>query len=547
MIVTALASVSLVVAALAGPSLHDRIDQYISAGHAGPFASASADAEFLRRATLDLAGTLPTVAEARTFLADSSPTKRAALIDRLLAGPGYTRRMAHVFDVTLMERRPDGKVARAAWEDYLRAAFAANKPYDQLVREILAGDGADPATRAAAKFYLDREMEPNLVVRDIARVFLGRNLQCAQCHDHPLIDDYKQADFYGLLAFVNRSFLFPDAKAATAVVAEKAEGDVTFVSVFDPKKVTKATGPKLPGGKVVDEPKMDKGKEYKVAPAKDVRPVPAYSRRAELAKRITAPDNPAFARTAANRVWAALLGRGIVHPLDLDHPDNPPSHPELLDMLGKEFAAHGYEVKWLVREIALSATYQRSSEPPAGAEIPADRFAIAALKPLTAEQLGYALVQATGVADADRTAAAEATVAARLAGLGAVVRPVVPTHVSENVVEAKLAGRAAPFRGVYGGRAGTPDDGTAPTLDQTLFVKHGATVRGLVAAQVGAVAKLSDPNAMADELFLAALTRLPTADERADAAAVLSGPDKAAAVGEVLWALVASAEFRFNH
>jgi hypothetical protein len=541
-----IAALTAVVALAPAPTpLHETIDRLVAAGHAGPFAPPAADAEFLRRATLDLAGTLPSVAEARGFPADPSPAKRQTLIDRLLAGPGYARRMTHVFDVTLMERRPDGKVARAAWEDYLRAAFAANKPYDQLVREILAGDGADPATRAAAKFYLDREMDPTLVVRDVSRVFLGKNLQCAQCHDHPQIDDYKQADFYGLLAFVNRSFLFPDAKAATAVVAEKADGDVTFVSVFDPKKVTKATGPKLPGGKAVDEPKMDKGKEYKVAPAKDVRPVPAYSRRAELAKRITAPDNPAFARTAANRVWAALMGRGLVHPLDLDHSDNPPSHPELLDLLAAEFVAHGYDVKYLVREIALSQTYQRSSEPPAGADVPADRFAVAALKPLSAEQLGYALVQATGTADVDRAAAAEATVAARLAGLGAAVRPVVPGDPAEAAVEARLAARVAPFRSAYGGRAGTPDDGTAPTLDQTLFVKHGGTVRGLVAHR--AAAKPTDPGATADELFLAALTRLPTADERADAAAALAGPDKAAAVGEVLWALVASAEFRFNH
>src|SRR5207247_1645348 len=151
----------------------------------------ASDAEFLRRVYLDLAGTIPTADEARAFLADTDPSKREKLIDRLLASPAYARRMAQHFDVVLMERRPDSKVPRAAWEEYLRTAFAENRPYDALAREILSADGVDAKTRPAAKFYLDRGFEPNLVTRDISRVFLGRNLQCAQCHDHPLIDAFK--------------------------------------------------------------------------------------------------------------------------------------------------------------------------------------------------------------------------------------------------------------------------------------------------------------------------------------------------------------------
>src|SRR5262249_32654456 len=154
------------------------------------------------------------------------------------------------------------------------------------------------------KFFLDRDMEPHLVTKDIGRIFLGRNMQCAQCHDHPVIDDYKQNDYYGIQAFLNRSFLFPNANAANAVIAEKAEGDTNFMSVFDKNKKLNSTLPHMPGGKPVEEPKAEKGKEYKVAPAKDVKPVPTYSRRELLADAVTSEENKWFARNAANRIWA---------------------------------------------------------------------------------------------------------------------------------------------------------------------------------------------------------------------------------------------------
>jgi len=535
----AVASVVVVLALSAGgfaaEPLHARIDALIAAGHpnyAKEAAPVAGDAEFVRRIYLDLAGTIPSAAEARAFLDDTSPGKRATLIDALLAAPGYARRMAQVFDVVLMERRPDAKVPRAAWDDYLRTTFAKNTPYDVFVRELLSADGTDPKTRPAAKFFLDRNLEPNLVTRDLGRVFLGRNLTCAQCHDHPHVGDYKQADYYGLLAFVNRSFLFPNATAATAVIAEKADGDVTFVSVFDKTKAVGATGPRMPGAKPLDEPKFDKGKEYTTAPAKDVKPVPAYSRRARLAAAVTSPDNPAFARTAANRLWAQLLGRGLVNPVENDHPGNPPSHPELLDLLTKEFAASQYDVKWLVREIVLSRTYQRASEVPAAlADVPADRYLVANLKPLSPEQFAYAAAEATGETGLARTAlAAKATDAA---------------------LDAKLAPVVAAFRGVFAGRPGEPEDGLTTTLDQTLFLKNGGVVRALTVAKAGnladRLAKLPD-DAAADALFLAVLTRPATADEKADVAAAVKGAaTRPAAFGELVWALMASGEFRFNH
>ncbi|MFO0822128.1 MAG: DUF1553 domain-containing protein [Gemmataceae bacterium] len=505
---------TLVAAEDARNPLPARIDQLIAAGypdyakHAAPLA---ADAEFVRRVYLDLTGTIPTADETRKFLADASPGKRATLINSLLNSPGYVRRMVWFLDVTFMERRTDTKVPRAAWEAYLQTAVSANRPYNLLVRDLLSNDGAEPKSRAAAKFFLDREMEPNLVTRDLARIFLGRNLTCAQCHDHPSVNDYKQAEYYGIQAFVGRTFLFPNAKDPAAVLAEKADGDVTFVSVFDKAKKQYTITPKMPGMKPAPEEKPDKGKEYKVAPAKDVRPVPTFSRRAMLAAAMTARENPAFARNAVNRIWAMLLGRGLVNAIDWDHSDNPPSHPALLDLLASEFLAHDYDVKWLVRQIALTQTYQRSSEMPASlTDIPEDRYLVANLKQLSPEQLAFAISQAGG--------------------------------------QPNGSGALGTFRNLFGARPGEPQDAPTATLDQTLFLKYGGTVRSLLAGRAAMLAKSPTDDAIAEDLFLSVLSRLPTAEEKREVAEALkASKDRNTTLAELTWALAASAEFRFNH
>lgn len=510
-----------------GEPLHVQIDKFIAAGQAGfekQLAGQATDAEFLRRVYLDLAGTIPSADEARAFLADADANKREKLIDKLLASPGYARRMAQYYDVVLMERRGDAKVPRAAWEAYLTTVFQENWPYNDFVREVLSADGVDPKTRPAAKFYLDRDFEPNLVTKDIGRVFLGRNLQCAQCHDHPLIDAYKQSEYFGIFAFLNRSFLFPNPGDAKAVLAEKADGEVNFVSVFDKAKQQKTTLPRVMTGKAFDEPKMEKGTEYKVKPAANVRPVPQYSRREKLAAAMTSTDNPYFARAGANRLWAFMLGRGIVNPVELDHDANPPSHPQLLDLLAKEFASHRFNVKWLLREIALSKAYQRSSELPAGvSEPPPERYLVGLLKPLSAEQLAYATAQATGPISKDSVMTTPSPGAAT----------VLPT-----------------FRNMFGGQPGVPDTGATTNLDQTLFLKFNGTIRNMVAGSgfTGRLAKLTDANLLADELFLTVYSRLPTADEKKDVTdALQKASDRTTAINELVWALLASAEFRFNH
>jgi hypothetical protein len=519
----------------AAEPLHERIDQLIAAGHpdfAHLAAPPASDAEFLRRVYLDLSGSIPTAAAARAFLDDHSANKRQQVIDRLLGSPEYARHMQQVFDVLLMERRRDQFVPRAAWQEYLRASFAADKPYDQLAREILSADGTDPRLRPAAKFFLDRQAEPHQLTRDIGRLFLGMNLQCAQCHDHPLVNSYLQSHYYGLYAFVSRTFVF---RKGPAILAEKADGEVTFQSVFDATKLTKSTGPRVPDGPVVKEPHYLRGQEYAVAPASGGRPVPKFSRRAQLSLQVVSPANARFRRNIANRLWALMMGRGLVHPLDYDHPANPPSHPKLLTLLADEFATMKYEVRSFLRELAMTQTYQRSSELPRGVkDVPPECFAVANLKPLSPEQLAWGLMQATGLTE--------------------VTRHRLGKQLREETLYRALAGNVTPFAIRFGNRPGQAESGDfQATLEQTLFLTNGPVLRGWLAPQAGNLTfrlfALKDPAAVADEMYLSVLTRRPSAEESREVAAYLQGRtrDRTAALQEMAWALVASAEFRFNH
>jgi hypothetical protein len=517
-------------------SLHQQIDQQIQStpDYTKNASRLASDAEFLRRVTLDLTGTIPSSSDAKAFLNDKTPDKRTKLIDRLLASPEYARYMQMVFDIWLMDRRRDVRVGRPEWENFLRTAFQENKPYDQFVRELLSSDGSDSKTRAQAKFFLDRDSEPNLVTKDLGRLFLGKNLQCAQCHDHPNIGDYYQADYYGIQAFLNRTFLYPDVNAPTAVLAEKAEGEVNFSSVFDKKKLVHNTEPKLPGLKQIKDPKFDKGKEYKVAPAKNVKPVPVYSRREQLANAMTSPENEAFRRTAANRFWALMFGRGLVEPLDLDHSNNPPSHPELLKILTKAFAEKKFDVKWYLKEIALSQSYQRSSEVPSQVQdVDATQYWVAPLKPLNGEQFAFAILQATGFTDS--------------------VRLTLGKDPTEEKVFAQLTGKhsaiARKFASLPGQQQGTDLDAT---IDQTLFLKNSSVIRDPISPRKGSLLErllpMKDDGAIAEEMFLSILTRLPSDEEKKVIVESLKqSKNRTETLTEEIWAILASTEFRFNH
>lgn len=575
--------------------LHRQIDQWVAKAAKGPLAPRASDEEFLRRVYLDLTGSIPTAAEARAFLAECASERgagslrpgiggkgsgnrlqgsgaggqgpgsgakgamtprpnphsyqsRARLIDRLLASPHYARRMEEALTVALLERRTGNAVPAVEWSRYLRESFAANKPWDQLVRELVAADTSDPRVRPALRFFVDgRQGDPHRMTQDVARLFLGMNLGCAQCHDHPTVNDYKQAHYFGLYAYLGQSKLHKVAKTNETLLAEGAPtGKVEFASVFTPDAKL-ATGPRLLGGMELAVPTFEKGQEFAEPPRDGLPGVPKFRARQILAKDLTASANRAFVRTSVNRFWFLMLGRGLVHPLDMDHSGNPPSHPELLDLLTREFATSGLDVKRLLREIALSETYQRSSRAPRGvavATVPPQSYRLGLLKPLSAEQMAWSVMQATGT-------------------LPEVVKAAVPEKsrfiykdYSNGLLSeppANLPDTMELFAAVFGNPPGEPEVEFQPSMSHSLFLMNEKLVLRWLEPRGGNLVdrlqKLADPAALAEELYLSVLTRRPTAEESAEVATYLEkhAVRRAQALGELAWALLASAEFRLNH
>ncbi|MCH7686304.1 MAG: DUF1553 domain-containing protein, partial [Planctomycetes bacterium] len=313
-----------------------------------------------------------------------------------------------------------------------------------------------------------------------------------------------------------------------------------FAPPEEKKKGNKSTKPKLFVGPVVAEPVFKKGDAYKVKPAKDVRPIPKFSRRALLPESMTSPENRRFARTAVNRLWEMMMGRGLVHPVDFDHNGNPPSHPELLDVLTDEFISHRYDIKWFLRELTLSKTYQRSSRVVPGEgqseAIPTESFAQAVLKPLTPAQFCWAVLQAVGETDVQRHALNET--------------------LTEEALHNRLVEHENRFVGLFGGQPGNPPREFQSTLNQVLFLSNSPELLNLLKPKQGNLSDrlgklpIDNPQAVAAELFLSVLTRPPTSEETQEIAEYLEGlnaESRTAALSELIWALVASSEFRFNH
>ena len=307
-------------------SLHVQIDRLLESERIGPEIPTASDAEFLRRVSLDLTGMPPTPEELRGFLADKDPKKKLKAVDRLLASPLFARHWAATLDVMLMERLPNQQVPADKWEAFLLDASRRNRPFNELVAELLKSDGGDMKHREPSRFYLDRESEPNRITRDVGRIFFGVDLQCAQCHNHPLVSDYRQSDYQGLLAFFNpgSELVKMEGNKKTTFFAEKAGRDVPFDSVFV-KDDHHLTGPRVPGGTELDEPAFPPGDEYKVKPVGDTLPVPKHSRRAMLASIVSEGEHRAFNENVANRLWALMMGRGLVHPVR-PPPSGQPAH-----------------------------------------------------------------------------------------------------------------------------------------------------------------------------------------------------------------------------
>ena len=345
--------------------LHLRIDRMLDSQIDHPVAATATDADFLRRVTLDLTGMPPSVEEFNAFLADRTADKREKAVDRLLESPLFSRHLATTLDVMLMERRPATSVTEPEWQAYLLQACRENRPLNEVFRAILKADGNDAATRPAVRFYLDRGSDPNLITRDVGRIVFGRDMQCAQCHNHRLISDYQQSDYHGLLAFFASSsaLTLKEGAKEKIVFAENAGKDLTFDSVFV-KNDKHMTGPRIPGEPALTEPVFAAGDEYQVRPADNVMPIPRFVRRGQLADHVATGRNRAFNENVANRLWAMMMGRGLVHPVDLHHPENPPIHPELMNMIANELVEMKFNAKSFIREMALTKAYGRSLDFP---------------------------------------------------------------------------------------------------------------------------------------------------------------------------------------
>ena len=519
------------------------IDRALAAKAGGPAAARTPDAEFLRRIWIDLAGTIPTSDQARAFLDDKDPAKREKLVDRLLASPDFARRMEQAVTVMFLERRGGQNVADAQWSEYLRKAFAANEPWEKIVRTMLGVDGREAETRPAMKFLADGAgADQHRMTNDVSRLLLGRNLLCAQCHDHPLIREYKQSEYMGLFAYLSQTKVQPDPKSKKPIMVESAaKGKSEYSSVFSPGKKNQ-TGPRLIGQEEVEIPTFEKGKEYEVAPTKDNPGVPKFRPRELLAEALV--THARFSRNSVNRFWFLLMGRGLIHPLDLDHAGNPPSHPELLDALEKDFRETGYDVRRLVRKIVLTEAYQRSSRAAEGAVPPPSSYRVALMRPLSAEQLAWALMRATGTLEsiigAPIPEASKFNLKNYLNGKGEG-----PTNLHDVL---KF------FADIFGNAPGDPEVDFQPSMTHALFLMNERLVLDWLKPRAGnlveRLSKLEAPEAVADELYLSVLTRRPLPEERAEVAAYLAkgGKDRrGAALGELAWALLASAEFRLNH
>ena len=498
-----------------------QIDQFIveRAKQAGqPLSPLTSDAEFLRRVFLDFAGRIPTVAEARAFLADSSPKRREQLIDRLIDGPEYGSAMATAMHIALMERLGDHPL----WTKYLTTSFAENRPWNQIVREILWQPPDDEKTAGAA-FFLAKRLEKigqnpvdySGLTRDVGRLFLGKNLGCAECHDHLFIDDYKQAHFQGLHAFFKNSYL---VNLNPPQVGEKPTTQKsTFASVFT--KIEMMTGPALPGGIMLDVPNFKPGDEYLVPPnPKSKSPgVLKFSPLKAASEQIPMPTNRDFVRNSVNRFWFLLMGRGLVHPLDLSHSRNPASHPELLEFLADQFIEHHFDVKWLMKTLARTDAYQRSSLLPSGVDdAPEKLFTTALERRLSPEQLAASVAIALG--------------------------------------EQPSPALTAKFIKAFANQPREPEEEINPSLSGSLFILHDSAILSLLQPKPGnlidRLQKLADTAKVAEELYLALLSRTPSPEEIAIVAEVLlqrSATDRPQVLANLVWSLLASMEFRVNH
>jgi Protein of unknown function (DUF1549)/Protein of unknown function (DUF1553) len=499
-------------------ALAARIDEHLAArwATAGVKPAAPADdAEFLRRVYLDLAGRIPSVAEARKFLDDRAPDKRRRLVEQLLDGPDYVNHFTNIWRALLLPEAnadPDGQRAGNGFDAWLRKQIADNVGHDRLVRELLTvpfAPGRSPAAApegpadgaTPAGYYLIKDVKPENLAAGTARLFLGIRLECAQCHHHPFAR-WKREQFWGYAAFfagIQRQNL----GEAGSVVRE----------VFDRREM------KIPGSEQVVPAAFLDGREprwrFKT------------SARTTLAEWMTAPDNPFFARAFANRTWAHFFGTGIVEPVDDLEGQSQPSHPELLDELARQFAGHGFDRKFLIRAVTASRAYQLSSRKTDDSQDDARHFARAAVRGLSPRQVADSLALATGWKESEGAQTGEGMSSLR----------------------AEILSR-------FADAADQPAEART-SIPQALMLMNGRFTSAVTGPKAGGTfAAVADDRSLdtagrVETLFLATLSRRPTAQESARLVKYVDegGPakDPRRALADVFWALLNSGEFLLNH
>jgi hypothetical protein len=471
------------------------------------------DGEFLRRASLDTIGVLPTADQVRTFLADGDPLKREKLVDDLLSRPEFVDYWAyHWSDVLLLTGERLRPKALQSFYQWIRERVAENAPWDEIARGIILAKGST-FENGAANFYALHQ-DPKDMSETTSAAFLGMSIQCAQCHDHPL-EKWTNDDYYGMVSLFARvrgkgwggDFRNGDGNR-TIFLADR--GEVIQPRTGKPRRPRPLDGEPLEFDAPID-------------------------RREVFADWLTSPKNPYFSKAIVNRVWANFLGVGLVEKVDDLRLTNPPSHPELFDLLAAELAQNGYNLKWLMRQILVSETYQRSST--ALPENAADERFFAHFHPrrLSAEVLLDAVSQATGVAT-----------------------PFKDQPAGTRALQLADASVASYFLETFGRPERlltcTCERSDEPSMTQVLHLTNGNTLLEKLEAKEGRIAQLSTSDLPAEriveELYLSALSRLPTDDERAQIVPVLqeaAESERRAVIEDLCWSILTSREFLFQH
>jgi len=464
----------------------------------------ASDADFLRRVFLDIIGTLPTADEARGFLKDDRPDRRSLLVEQLLARPEFADFWALKWsDVLRVDRQVLGHKRAYAYYRWIRESLASNKPYDRFCREIVAAEG--PLAEAPAASFYKVVAKPGEMGGTLSQVFLGVRIECAQCHHHPF-DRWSQTDYFGMQAFFTQ-VAFKGPAASESLVAGNS------ASTVHPR-----TGePVFAHALATETPKAD----------------PTGDRRMLLAAWMTSPENPWFARNFVNRAWAHFLGRGLVEPVDDVRLTNPPTNPELLDALARHFVETKFDFHQLIRTITASRVYQAAATPNASNASDDQNFARALLKPLEAEVLLDAVCQTTGVPE-------------KFQGMPAGCRAIELWDSQTTHYFLKLFGR--PTRATACECERTKE----PSVAQVLHLLNSIELHGKLSHAGGRIARLAnltDDNALIDELYLTCYCRFPADTERRAAIAYLEShkTDRRQAIEDIVWSMLNTSEFVFNH